>query len=149
MEIKRLDGNSLDKLLIFPGDWHTLKKFQPVLIKILYYHAGLKELAQKPGFKGETLTSLERCSNFKRTHSFLLQAWQSYTGACLLPFLKQTQGYPKSPLTKQYLSLTYFSNYIPSSVIKKPFTSFLSMYTSKQNWMTCGSFGTLLYLWRV
>ena len=39
----------------------------------IYYHAGLKEL----GFKGETLESLESCTNFKRTHGFLLQTWQS------------------------------------------------------------------------
>ncbi len=31
-------------LLIFPGDW------QPVLLKI-YYHAGLKEIAQNSGFR--------------------------------------------------------------------------------------------------
>ena len=42
-------SNILKKLLVFPGDWHILKSFQPVLMK-LYYHARLKELAQKFGF---------------------------------------------------------------------------------------------------
>ena len=48
--IKETYPTTFEKLLIFPGDWHILKNFQPVLMK-LYYHAGLKELAQKSGFQ--------------------------------------------------------------------------------------------------
>jgi len=76
MTVKQTYGKALDKLLIFPGDWHILKNFQPVIMK-MYYHAGLRDLAKMSGFQGATLTSLENCSHFKRTHQFLLQVWEA------------------------------------------------------------------------
>ena len=41
MKIKQTYGQLLNKLLIFPGDWHLLANLQPLLLKI-YFHAGLK-----------------------------------------------------------------------------------------------------------
>ena len=52
--------------LPFPGDWHILKNFQPVLMK-LYWDAGLKDICRQT-HRGETLTSVGACRNFKRTH---------------------------------------------------------------------------------
>ena len=35
-------------LIPFPGDWHVCKNYQKVLRKI-YWHAGLKDMAEKAG----------------------------------------------------------------------------------------------------
>ena len=83
MNIKRQYRLAFQKLIIFPGDWHTLKNYQPVLMKV-YYHAGLKELAVSCGFRSSTLKSLEPCSNFKRTHCFLLQVWEHSIRKCYI-----------------------------------------------------------------
>ncbi len=60
-------------LLPMPGDWHLLKNFQIALMKP-YFEAGLKELARVSGYPVE---AIQTCSKFKRTHYFILEAWES------------------------------------------------------------------------
>ena len=43
----------------------------------VYYDAGLKDLAESSGHRGETLISIKKCSSYKKTHQFLLQAWEA------------------------------------------------------------------------
>ena len=43
-----------------------------------YTDAGLASLAKAAGHRGETLTSLLQASNFRRTHEFLLQAFEAF-----------------------------------------------------------------------
>lgn len=57
MQIKHHYGESLNKLLIFPGDWHTLMNFQSVLMKA-YFSAGLGEIAKAAGYRGATLVHI-------------------------------------------------------------------------------------------
>ena len=69
-------GNDLSWLIPLPGDWHILKNFQPIPSKV-YFDAGLKQLASSVGHRGETLASLQSCSNFKNIHHFLLEVWEA------------------------------------------------------------------------
>ena len=88
-ELKHEYGSEFDWVILFIGDWHLLSNYQSMLMKV-YYDAGLKELAESNGHRGETLTSIKKCSSFKRTHQFLVQAWEavyrqmfkSFTCAC-------------------------------------------------------------------
>ena len=69
--IKREYGNDLTWMVPFPGDWHFLKNFQEVLLKI-YFDAGLCDLAKASKYLPNSIGT-----NFKRTHHFLLECWES------------------------------------------------------------------------
>lgn len=60
-------------MLPYPGDWHVLKNYQIALMKP-YFDAGIKQLAQAAGYP---TVAIQNCSQFKRTHRFILEAWES------------------------------------------------------------------------
>ncbi len=78
-------GDEMKWLIPYPGDWHMLKNFQPALMKA-YYDAGLKSLAKAAGYP---LAAIKGCGQFKRTHHFLLEAWEAVYRAMLTTFLEQ------------------------------------------------------------
>ena len=86
MNIKQQYRVAFQKLITFPGDWHTLKNYQPVSMKV-YYHLGFKELAVSCGFRSSTLKFLESCYDFKRTHYILLQVWEALYREMLQKYL--------------------------------------------------------------
>ena len=86
MNIKKKYGEQLDWVIPFIGDWHVLKNFQEVLMKI-FWHSGLKDVA-KLAHKQMTLQSLVSCSNFKRTHRFLMQCYEAIFMCLLNSFLE-------------------------------------------------------------
>ena len=50
--------------------------YQPILSKV-YFEPGLKQIAGASGFRAETLTALQKCSHFKHTHHFYMEAWEA------------------------------------------------------------------------
>lgn len=71
----RFEYRSVLKWLI--PDWHILYNYQKVLMKP-YADAGLVTLEKVSGHRAETLTSLIQANNFRRTHEFLLQAFDAF-----------------------------------------------------------------------
>ena len=47
--VKKQYGVALSNILIYPGDWHILKNFQEVLMRV-YFAPGLKEIAMNSGY---------------------------------------------------------------------------------------------------
>lgn len=72
VSLKREQSAKFSWLLPFPGDWHILKNFHPVIINT-YADAGLQQLAETSGFRAKTLTSLLSCNNFRLVHNFIIQ----------------------------------------------------------------------------
>ena len=81
--IKTEYGNDLSWLIPIPGDWHFLKNYQEVLLKI-YLDAGLGDLAKASGYQINSINS-----NFKRTHHFLIESWTLLFQHFLTLFLQQ------------------------------------------------------------
>ena len=61
----------------WPGDWHILLNYQKALMKA-YAGAGLTKLGEITQHRSETLTSLIQCTNFRRTHNFLVQTMEAF-----------------------------------------------------------------------
>lgn len=74
MKLKDQYGKCLQWLIPFPGDWHVLKNYQEVIMRI-FWDAGLKDVA-KCVHKG-ALNKVQSCSIFKRTHRLIIQIYEA------------------------------------------------------------------------
>ena len=80
-----------------------LKNSQPVLMKI-YFDAGLKQLANLAGHRGETMKALANCTTFKRTHRFILKSWEAFYMYMYEEFLKTSENSEKIQMQMRKLS---------------------------------------------
>ena len=92
-------GHALKWVLPFPGDWHLLFNYLKVLTKI-YWDAGFHQLAQASGHRAETLSSLSNASNFRRSHSFLIQVTEAIFRVVINPFLTTLSVETRASLEK-------------------------------------------------
>lgn len=107
--IKTEYGKELSWLTPFPGNWHCLKNYQEVLMKI-YYDAGLHELAVASGYPPN---SIKNCTIFSRTHDFLSEAWESFYQHFLTLFLQNVYN-PDSSTTEHRDVLAHVSQWLQS-----------------------------------
>ena len=75
-------------VLPYPGDWHTLKNYQPALMKA-YFDAGLKDMAKAAGYP---VAPIQSCSQFKRVHRFILEVWEALYRAMLAKYMEVTNS---------------------------------------------------------
>lgn len=81
----------------------------------IYWDAGLKDMA-KLSHKHITLKSLASCSNFKRTHRFLLQVYEAIYIFQFQCFLEYRKG--KDPSTSNDLFLQSIDNVVSLLVLE-------------------------------
>ena len=82
-------GADLNWLIPLPGDWHIIKNYQEVLMKV-YFDVGLKDMARNAGYTEGVLNSIGACSVFKKTHLFLLRVWEAIFRVFLVNFSSKT-----------------------------------------------------------
>ena len=80
-------GKELDWVIPIPGDWHMLLNYHTALMKP-YFDAGLKSLATAAEYP---VAAIQACSQFKRTHNFLLEVWESLYRTMILMFLQDDE----------------------------------------------------------
>lgn len=99
LDVKKEYGEVLDWVIPYLGDWHVLKNFQEVVMKV-FWDAGLKDIA-KLTHKNSTLNNLKTCSNFKRTHRFLLQVYEAIYVHQFKCFLDCRDGKDESSISNE------------------------------------------------
>ena len=77
-------GSELKWVVPYPGDWHALMNYQKALMKP-YFDAGLKSLAEACGYPK---ASIKHCSQFKKTHLFIIEAWEALYRTMLIRFIE-------------------------------------------------------------
>ena len=80
-------GDDLKWVIPYPGDFHLLMNYQTALMKC-YYDAGLKSLATAAGYPN---AAIQTCSQFKRTHKFILESWEAVYQSMIAAFLQQSK----------------------------------------------------------
>lgn len=86
-------GDEFQWLIPFPGDWHLLMNYQSALMKP-YFDAGLKALAKACGYP---VAAIQNCSQFKRTHYFIMESWEAMYCAMLESFIEvSAEGNPSA-----------------------------------------------------
>ena len=80
-------GDQMKWLIPWPGDWHILLNYQKAVMKV-YGDAGLTNLGEITQHRSETLTSLVQCTNFRRTHNFLVQSMEAFYRFFLSLYMK-------------------------------------------------------------
>ena len=75
VHLKNEFPDKLEWLLPFIGDWHTLKNYQLMLMKI-YLDAGLRELVHL-FHQGILAKVVSEATGFDKTHTFLTQVWEA------------------------------------------------------------------------
>ena len=75
----------------WPGDWHILLNYQKAIMKA-YADAGLVTLGEATQHRSETLTSIIQCTNFRRTHNFLIQATEAFYRFFLSLYLRDREA---------------------------------------------------------
>ena len=76
IQLKNEHKGDLEWLLPYIGDWHALKNYQLILMKI-YLDSGLKELIGL-FHHGVLFKVVAQAKAFDKTHNFLLQCWEAF-----------------------------------------------------------------------
>ena len=109
-------GEELHWLLPYPGDFHLLMNYQKAMMKP-YYDAGLKAMAQAAGYP---LSAIQTCSQFKRTHHFILEAWEAIYRVMLLKYEETNPTTILSDITDELFAvstdyfISAFNHYLAS-----------------------------------
>ena len=91
VQLKNDYPEELKWLLPFIGDWHALKNYQLMLMKI-YLDVGLREMVHL-FHQGILARVVSEATGFDKTHTFLLQCWEAmYRFELQMFFLNQTNN---------------------------------------------------------